>query len=147
MVEAERAYEVNPQNPHALWVLGDAYLGLGRNDEALSMYQRLAELNPDMSWQLGRAYAILGRTEEALLIALELEKDGLSPQEAIGLVSLWPYLGNLNRAIELLEYEDMHSWLPWTRVMWHFEPLREDPRYHVFLQERLKLPPLRDSAG
>ncbi len=142
IVEAERAFALNSQDVNALWVLGDAYFGLGRMDEALSLYQQLAQLNPHMSWQLGRAYAMLGRTEEALQIALELEKDGLSPQEAIGLLSLWPYLGNMNRAIELLEYEDMHTWLPWTRVMGHFQALRDDPRYHEFLQERLMLPPV-----
>jgi lipopolysaccharide biosynthesis regulator YciM len=140
IIEAEKAFELNPSDPNALWVLGDAYFALDRTEEALEVYETLATINPEMSWQLGRAYAILGRTDEALAIALELEEDGLSPQEALGLIALWPYLENTNRAIELLEYEDMHTWLPWTRVMGHFEPLREDPRYLEFLKRNLGLP-------
>ena len=144
--ESERAFEINPNDYNAVWVLGDAYFETGRIEEALAVYQRLGELNPVMKWQLARAYIILGREDEAHAVIAEIEEDGIGPMEALGLTSVYAYLGDLDRAFEFLHYEDIHTWMPWTRVMIHWEPLWADPRYDVFLRDVLKLPPIADPA-
>lgn len=67
---------------HAYYSLGNAYLRLGSNQEAVRAYQRALEVNPglrDASFNLAHAFTRMGRHEDALkqldLLALQDPKN------------------------------------------------------------------------
>jgi tetratricopeptide (TPR) repeat protein len=73
---ARRALVSNPDDATALAALGDAYLGLGRYEQAFATYDRVAVLAPGPSSFSRIAYAreLLGRPEDAVA-AIELSGD------------------------------------------------------------------------
>src|ERR1700744_5984815 len=61
--------KLRPENADGYFCLGNAYQQLGRNDEAVTLYQRAVKLNPNdaAAWNnLGKAFSELNRLPEAV---------------------------------------------------------------------------------
>ena len=101
------------------YVLGMAYMELGRVDEAIEAHKKVAELNPYWKWCLGRTYARAGRIDDAEKILNELEKAPLIPFTAIGRAALNAILGHNEEAFKMLNYEPHHSWTAWVLSLIH----------------------------
>jgi tetratricopeptide (TPR) repeat protein len=73
---ARKALDRNPEDATALAALGDAYLSLGRYEQAFATYDRVAVLSPSASSYSRIAYAreLLGRPQDAAR-AIELASD------------------------------------------------------------------------
>lgn len=136
---ALEAFEIQEDYVVGYYVLGMAYLEMGKVDEAIEAHKTVAEMIPLWSWCLGRTYASIGRVDEAEKILKELEQAPVIPFTAIGRATLNAALGHYDEAFKWLDYEPHHSWAAWTAVMPEFSALRDDPRYAEFLK-RLNLP-------
>jgi tetratricopeptide (TPR) repeat protein len=53
----ERARQLNPSDPHTYGVIGDAYVELGRYQEAWNAFQKMVDLRPDLSSYSRVSYA------------------------------------------------------------------------------------------
>src|SRR5258708_39449469 len=62
-----RAPELKPRNYSAYVRLGDVYAKLGRYDEAITMFEKAAQLRDDGTHaaRAARVYALMGRQREA----------------------------------------------------------------------------------
>lgn len=136
---AFKALEMRKEYVVSYYVLGMAYLELGRIEEAIEAHEKLYDLYPLWSMSLGRTYVKAGRIEDAEKLLRELEQAPVIPFTAIGRAVLHASLGNNDEAFKWLNYEPHHSWAAWSAVMPEFSALRDDPRYAKFL-ERLNLP-------
>lgn len=138
--EAERALELQPDNPTALLVIAWAHSAAGRHDRAIETGLRMAQLNPSLRWELGLVYALAGRHDEARAILQEIEREPLTSWTAFGRAMLHAQLGELDEAFANLAYEPPHAWVPWTRVdPWLRPRLEHDPRF-AELVGRMHLP-------
>lgn len=136
---AQDALELDPEAVNALHVLGDAYAAMGEYEDAIRAHQRLVDISPRADWILGVTYAEAGMEAEARRIRDTLKARERNTWNAFGLVVLNSQLGDYDAAFRWLRYEPHHAWVPWVRNAPWTRHLREDPRYHDFLQ-RLELP-------
>jgi len=119
--------------------LGDAYLGLGREEEAIKAHEKLAEVAPWWSSALGITYATTNHRDEAEHILNELENSEINGFIAVGLAHLNAALGNTDEVFKWLNYEPHHGFVAWAAVSPDYEPYHNDVRWKEFL-ERLNLP-------
>jgi tetratricopeptide (TPR) repeat protein len=132
--QLETALEVQPNfaNLHAL--LGRAYLDQGLHEEALTSFQRTADLDFAIggAW-LAYLFAVTGKREEALKLLEELEESNARPSEIAvvytGLGEIDQAFEWLDRAVEPDELDDLR--LSWSDV--EYDPLRDDPRFQDLL--------------
>jgi len=136
---ALESLEIQKDYPAGYFVLGHAYLHMGKIEEAIEAHQKLAELYPWWSWGLGYTYAKAGHTEEAMAILNELENGNINGWAAYGLCTINAALDRKDEAFKWLAYEPHHAFTAWVAVQPEFENLRDDPRFAEFL-ERLNLP-------
>jgi len=136
---ALESFKIQKDYSAGYYVLGNAYLKMGKFEEAIETHKKLAELYPWWSWALGHTYAVAGDTEEAEKILNELENGGINSWIAHGLLRINSALGRKDEAFRWLAYEPHHAFTAWVAVLPEFENLHDDPRYEEFL-ERLKLP-------
>ncbi len=137
--EALKSIEIQKDFPPGYFVMGEAYLGMGREDDAIEAHEKLVEINPSWNWELGRTYAITNHRDDAEKILKELERSEDSGWKAVGLSILYGELGYMDEAFKWLNYEPHHGWIAWASVMPWWKPLRDDVRFKDFL-ERLNLP-------
>jgi TolB-like protein/cytochrome c-type biogenesis protein CcmH/NrfG len=137
---AREALELDPEALNALHVLGDAYAAMGEYEDAIRAHQRLVAISPRAEWILGVTYAEAGMEAETRRIRDAMEAQDPNTWNAFGLVVLNSQLGDLDAAFRWLRYEPHHAWVPWVRNSPWTRHLREDPRFHDFL-ELLGLPP------
>ena len=137
--EALKSLEIEKDYQMGYYVLGEAYLAMGRTDDAIEVYKKLVELYPWWNWALGNTYAISGHRDEAEKILNELEKSEINPFGALGLTLLYGALGKMDEAFKWLAYEPHHGMVSWVAVPPWSEPFRDDPRFEDFLK-RLNLP-------
>ncbi|MCK4345528.1 MAG: caspase family protein [Bacteroidales bacterium] len=133
--EAEKSLEIQKDYPLGYWTLGETYLAMGREDEAIEAHKKLAEIAPPCSWMLGYTYAVTGHIEEAEKILNELEESELTSWNAVGLSVIYGALGKMDEAFKWLAYEPHHAWVPWVTVLPIWKPLRADPRYEEFIKQ------------
>jgi serine/threonine protein kinase/Tfp pilus assembly protein PilF len=132
--ELRNLLEEIPDYPQASHVLAYVLLKTGKQDEAISILQRLHASNPKhAAAALGYSYGRAGRRDEALRMLDELNQLSRYPYEK-ALVHLG--LGNLNEAFNLLEesFQDRYPNLIYIRTEPIFDGLRADPRYAVLAQ-------------
>lgn len=141
IVLAQRALDLQPNNPTALMILGWAHSAAGRHELAIEIGRRMAEIDPALKWQLGLSYARAGRVDEMRAVLAEIESEEPTSWTAYGRATLHAHLGELDAAFAALAYEPPHAWVPWVRLdPWLRPLLEEDPRFGELL-ERLRLPP------
>jgi TolB-like protein len=139
LVDANKSLEFAKDYPFGLWVLGDTYLAMGNEEEAIEAHRRLAETSPWFSWALGSTYALTDQREEAEKILHALENAPISNWNAVGLSVIHGALGNMDEAFRWVAYEPHHMWIPWVACMPMWDPLHADPRWKEFV-EALDLP-------
>jgi tetratricopeptide (TPR) repeat protein len=136
----EVAVELAPEYESAHLILGDAYLFLRREQEAMRQYARVREIAVDSPscWKAAEAYAsaVRGRTSEAKRLLKRLVRPS-------GTGYSWPYevavvyaaLGEADTAFEWLDRarEDGVPTLAWLRYDPKFSRLREHPKFAGFL--------------
>ena len=136
--------ELDPNFAEAYRSLGQSYLKLGRNAEAITSLEKAVELSnragtPLMT--LGYAYGVAGKRTEAAVIAKELEEK-YARKETVAMYAAGVYagLGDKDKAFEWLEkaFQNKED-LGFTRWRIHYGPLRDDPRYKDLLK-RMGLP-------
>ena len=145
MVELNQALELDSAFGHTWWLVGNVYAQQGKYDQAIKAHSRAAEINPVWKWALANTYVISGDQKKALAIVEELKNTTVTPRIAFGLMLVYVALGDLDEAFRWLEFEPADVWVPWTRTWPGLEPLRNDPRYKIFLRKK-NLPPLPTSA-
>jgi TolB-like protein/predicted Zn-dependent protease len=139
LTEARKAIEFSPNGAAGWIVLSAVQSSLGRHDEAIQAAERVVSLAPLQVALLGHAYARAGRLDEARKVLADLEAAASTPFRAHGLAGLHTQLGNADKALEWLNFEPHHAFVPWARVDPLFAPLRNTPGFAKFL-DRLKLP-------
>jgi tetratricopeptide (TPR) repeat protein len=116
--EYEKAIELRPEEAWYHTLLGEAYLGQGRAEEAMIAHMKALALGgerwPSIHQALGQVYEALGRPEEAIAEykeAIRLESDDAGHHKVLG--DLYRFQGEMEKAA--LEYEkvielDGHHW-------------------------------------
>ncbi len=137
--EALKSFEIQKDYAIGYLVLGEAYLGLGREEEAIKAHEKLAEVAPWWSSILGVTYAKTNHRDEAEHILNELENSEINGFIAVGLAHLNAALGNTDEVFKWLNYEPHHGFVAWAAVNPNYEPYHNDVRWKEFL-ERLNLP-------
>ena len=137
--EAYKSFDIQKDFPSGYFVLGETYLAMGRNEEAIESHKKLAEFAPVWSWVLGYTYALTNHRDKAEKILNELENSEINSWFAMGLAVLYGALGRNDDAFKWIAYEPHHVWIPWVSVMPMWKPLYNDPRYEKFVK-RLNLP-------
>lgn len=137
--EAHKSFDILEDYPFGHWALGETYLAMGKNEEAVKTIERLVEVGPEWIWMLGYTYAMTGHRDKAEKILAQLESLEMNSWFAMGLAVMYGALGRYDDAFKWLEYEPHHLWIPWVAVMPMWKPLYSDPRHAEFVK-RLNLP-------
>ena len=138
--EAHSSFDIQKDCPFGYFVLGETYLAMGRNEEAIAAHEKLAAFAPVWKWVLGYTYALTGHRDKAEKILSEIESYPMSSWFALGLAVLYGALGKNDEAFKWIAYEPHHVWIPWVAAMPMWKPLYNDPRHGKFVKE-LNLPP------
>lgn len=131
--EALNSFKIQQDYPIGYLVLGRAYRHMGRNEEAVRMHQRLAELYPNQTTPLCLTYVATGQLEEAEKLLTEIENRPVSPLNAYNRARIYARMGRNDEAFKWLAYEPHHSTVAWAAVIDDFELLHSDPRWNEFL--------------
>jgi len=137
VAEAQKALELDPQHATALGWLAVVHLARGNPQEALAVAQQAQPR--DKGWLLGVQLVLAGRVDEARAIAAELEAEPPDQWQAWKHAVLYSALGEKDDAFRWLNYEHIHRWVSWTRVLEGFPTLWDDPRF-ADLMKKKKLP-------
>jgi TolB-like protein/Tfp pilus assembly protein PilF len=137
--EAFNSIEIQKDFPPGYFVMGESYLGMGREDDAIEAHKKLVEIDPSWNWELGRTYALTNQRDKAEKILKEMESLENSGWKAVGLSIMYGELGYMDEAFKWLNYEPHHGWITWAPVAPWWKPLRDDARFKDF-EERLNLP-------
>jgi tetratricopeptide (TPR) repeat protein len=129
--EALKSFEIQKDYPLGYAVLVDAYLGLGRTDEALEVANKI-KVDTQDSGPLFKVYLAMGRREAALELLKEYER--ADPPNQYALVLGNASLGRIDEAFRWLNYEPHSMALPWLALEKLSEPLHSDPRWDEFLK-------------
>lgn len=142
---ALKLIDLFPTYNFAYQLLGESYLKLGRETEAIANLQKSVEMSnratSNLSF-LGHGYAVTGKRSEADAIIKELE-DRYARNESSGrqIAAIYAGLGEKDKAFEWLEkdFQSRSGELAFIRWYMQFENLRDDPRYKDLLK-RMNLP-------
>jgi|WetSurSiteA1Bulk_404760.scaffolds.fasta_scaffold01576_2 TolB-like protein len=137
--QALKSLEISTDFDQGLAALGEAYLSLGKINEAIEIHRKLAEKYPEWIWELGYTNAISGKRSEAEKILEQINKSDLNSWNAFGRSVVNAALNNKDEAFKWLNYEPHHEWVIWASVLPYFKNLWSDPRFDEFAK-RLNLP-------
>jgi TolB-like protein/tetratricopeptide (TPR) repeat protein len=128
--EGRRSIELYPDFPIGHFVMGGAYTGQGKVEEAIAAHRKAGAASPMWKWGLGCTYAEFGREAEARAVARELEEDPTG-WDTWGLAEIYASLGETDEALRWLEsaFDQRHSYIPWLNRWPPFKSLRGDPRF------------------
>jgi tetratricopeptide (TPR) repeat protein len=137
--EALKSFEIQKDYPVGYLVLGRAYLNMGREKEAITAHQKLAELYPSQVAYLCLTYIKTGHLEDAEKILKTIETQKITSLIAYNRSRIYAALGRKDDAFKWLNYEPHHGFVAWAAVNRDFVSLHDDPRWDEFLK-RLNLP-------
>lgn len=131
---SQKALELNPAYPMALWALGSAYSGLGMHEQAIETQQKGLTIASGFENGLGTAYALSGQTEKAMEVATGLEELPYTWYKWV-IADVYASLGEYNKAIHWIReaFEEHHDFAPWFRSYVNFQPLYDDPRFQEII--------------
>lgn len=138
-----KTLELNPEHPLVRQSIGSAFEYQGRYEEAVEEFLRgnpFASQSEDDVNELRRAFTEAGwkgymQTHQALTLA-QWERNDPWHGNAFYVASNYSRLGDLENAIAWLEraYEMRSGMLIWLSVHFHFDALRQDPRFEDLLR-------------
>jgi len=137
--EAQKSFDIQKDCPDGYYVLGETYLAMGREDDAIEAHRKLAKVDPVWKWWYGYMLAITNHHIEAEKVLNDLLNSEITSWKAMGIAVIYGALGNKDKAWEWIAYEPAHAWIPWVAAMPMWKPLYDDPRFFDFV-ERLNLP-------
>jgi len=138
--QATRTIDMEPEFAATGHVLGLALEQVGKYDEAIGVFKRVAELSgahQSAVASLAHAYARSGRTKDAAAILNELAAESNKRYVAPYLFSvIHAGLGDKAKALESLEkaFETHDVWMIWVNRDPRFDLLRTEPRFQNFLR-------------
>ena len=149
ITQFRKTLELNPGHPLVRQSIGSAFEYQGRFEEAVEEFLRgnpFASQSEDDVNELRRAFTSAGwkgylQKHQALTLA-QWERNGPWHGNAFYIASNYSRLGDLENAIAWLEraYEMRSGLLIWLSVHFHFDVLRQDPRF-ADLVRRIGLAP------
>jgi serine/threonine-protein kinase len=135
------ALELNPTSWNVNHMLGMAYRLNSNHMEAIEALEKamaLAGRHPWSLMELALTYAASGSIAQAEAIHDELIsrfRGGYVPPTTLSFVSA--SLGRIDEAFEWLEraYDERDTLMTWVKLLPHFDPLRDDPRFTLVLKK------------
>ena len=137
---SKRALLIAPNDWLAHYLLGAAYEGTGKLQEAISEYQKALETSGGESStvaMLAHAYSAAGRKAEAEKMLRDLERKANGTADSFTMARIYAIRGQKDKAFEFLEkaYSDKAFFLPGNlKSDLVLDSLREDPRYESLLR-------------
>ncbi len=139
--QCKKALEIDSNFPWAHCVLAQAYLQKSMFEEAISEFQKAANLSDrsvEYLSQLAHAYAVSGNRNKALKIIEELNrrsKEIYVSEFRIALI--YTGLGEMDKVFECLEkaHKERNADLAELKVEPRFDSLRSDPRFKALLKK------------
>jgi serine/threonine protein kinase/tetratricopeptide (TPR) repeat protein len=138
---ANKALDLEPDYPKALYVLGAGYAGKGMYEQAIEVQKKAVQLNPALEYTLAYTYAKAGMTDKALEIAAKLENRN-DVWDTWCLAVIYSALKNDEMVFYWLEqaYTRRHPVLQWLhRQICFFSQYENDSRFRDLLS-RLHTP-------
>ncbi len=129
-------------------ILADTYFTMGREEEAIEIYEQLAKDYSQHSYNfLGTAYIKSGNIEEGKIILHDLEtKYDTIPSGwgAVKRAQMYTALGDYDNAFKWWNFEPHHHFAPWVRVGYPIPYVSDssfikDPRFKEMMR-RMNLP-------
>ena len=144
VAQCEKTVRLNPQFAGGYFDLGIAHMHNGdfeRGEEALRKMSELSGEGGREAIVVAILRALQGRKEEALAIVEQATASAQEQPAPFGLSVLYGYLGEVDKAFELLEqsYSQKDPMLVYLQAERSLEPIRQDPRYRS-LVERMGFP-------
>src|SRR4030095_7287603 len=133
-----QAIALEPRSSDAYGRLADVYEALGRNDEALALYEKVHVLRgrPVRDPDIAVGFARVGKRDEASRIVAPLRNTSPPAQ----LAQAYAVLGNNDEAFRLLfRHADERNGLNYVKTEPRFDSLHADPRWPVLLR-RMNFP-------
>lgn len=139
--QGQKAVDLDPNFAAAHLVIGESYVQMGRQDEALTELQTASSLSgnsPLYLAQVAVANASIGRKNEALRIADQLQN--MSKERYVspyGLAQVYAAVNDKEQTFKWLQtaYADHAVWMSYLAVDPIFERFRTDQRFHDLLQK------------
>jgi len=133
---AHKSLSLMPDDPFALYLVGEGYAGKGMYKEAIKWQKKAAELSPEeWKWGLAHTYALAGDTIEAIKITKELE-EGYTSWDTWCIAMNYAALGDADKVFYWLEkaHEMRHPWTLWVNTHYvYLKEYMEDPRFIEFV--------------
>jgi DNA-binding winged helix-turn-helix (wHTH) protein/TolB-like protein len=141
LAEARKGLALNPKWSAAQMTAGLALAGKGEYEAAIADLRKARQMAGEniearymanLAWTLARA----GRRDEAITLLGELE-GSTGPWTSFEKAKIHTALGNRDEAFRLLfrAHEEGFAFLTDVRVLYHFDSLRDDPRYNELLRK------------
>jgi TolB-like protein/Tfp pilus assembly protein PilF len=114
--------------------LADAYLEVGRHEEAVEIARRLAQRFPHANYHLWLSYALARSGQSAEARRVLEQQENVGDPTRIALVHI--ALGDVERAFDWLEraFDTSSPFLPELKVEPRYDPIRDDPRFGDMLR-------------
>jgi serine/threonine protein kinase/Tfp pilus assembly protein PilF len=138
---ANKALDLEPDYPKALYVLGAGYAGKGMYEQAIEVQKKAVQLNPALEYTLAYTYAKAGITDKALEIVAKLENRNVV-WDTWCLAVIYSALENDEKVFYWLEqaYTRQHPVLQWLhRQISFFGQYENDTRFRDLIS-RLHTP-------
>ncbi len=137
---------MDPKNDLAYFLIGWAYIGESRPQEAVAAFEKAADLSDRDAgalMSLAYAYAAAGKRDQALTLLEEVKgRVGRMYVPVYRIAAFYVLLGQKDPAFDWLEkaYQDDSAWLVWLKVDPVMDSLHSDQRF-AHLLRRLNFPP------
>ena len=136
IAEAKQAIDMQEDVPTSLMALTGIYARAGRSADAIRTAEELATMAPIFRFHLAHTYARSGRPDDARRVIAETGVETPTAWDAIWLARAHAALGNIEEAMDWLEFEPAHAFLPWVITNLSFrDDFRNEPRFRRLLEK------------